>query len=181
MKKLADPNIDIDERTKLLYKFGVIRQVIGRSNVAIWSNVSKKMYFSLPQEIPSSNDEQTDVTYSVVTVPMDESCVEGDQFLFSNRVWDLIENEVEHGAVHAGREVALKDAMNFILDVTKEEGHKFYTMMTPQDWDYMMDPGESTDTSEALRVIRNGIVEPLLNLIPSAGNTPRSDVSGKHA
>ncbi len=80
----------------------------------------------------------------------------------------MIENEVEHGAIHAGQEVDMQRAMNFILDVTKEDGHKLFTMMTPQDWQYMMDPSESADTTEALRVIRNSILEPIMNLIPSS-------------
>lgn len=168
MKKLADTNLDTEEKTKLLYKFGVIRQVIGRSNVAIWSNFSKKMHFSLPQEIACTSEHQRDVTYSIVSVPLNETDVSDEEFLFNNNVWDMIENEVEHGAIHAGQEVDMQRAMNFILDVTKEDGHKLFTMMTPQDWQYMMDPSESADTTEALRVIRNSILEPIMNLIPSS-------------
>jgi hypothetical protein len=67
--------------------------------VAVWSDRSKKMYFSLPQMIASSSDAQKDVSYSVVSVPIDDSQIGDDEFRFTNKIWDSIENEVEHGEV----------------------------------------------------------------------------------
>lgn len=167
MKKLADPQLNDEEKTKLLYKFGVIRQVIGRSNVAIWSTQSQKMYFSLPQKITSKSVADEEVLYTITSVALDPTLVTSDVFLFTNQIWDAIENEIEHGAIYAGEEVELQQALNHVLNVTKEEGHKLYTMMTLVDWDHMMDPsGECKETSEALRVIRQSILQPVLKAIP---------------
>lgn len=171
LKRLADPSLNDEEKTKLLYKFGVIRQVIGRSNVAAWSEQNKKMFFSLPQKITSKVNADEEVLYSITSVPLDPTLAAGDVFLFTNQIWDAIENEVEHGAVHAGEEVELQGALNHILNVTKEDGHKLYTMMSPTDWDHMMDPsGECKETSEALRIIRQSILQPVLSVIPAANS-----------
>jgi hypothetical protein len=70
--------------------------------------------------------------------------------------------------VHAGQETDVQTAMTFILDITKEDNHKLFTMMTPQDWEFMMNPGESGDTFEAFKVIRNSILAPLMSMVPTS-------------
>jgi len=149
-----------EERTNLLYKFGIVRQLIGKSNVAIWSPIAKKMTFSLPQKIQSENS--TDQSYAIVSIAMTEDRTADDRFLFTNKVWDEIENEIESGEVTAGQMVEQQKAIQSILSITKDDGHKLFTMLAPSDWQYMLDPSESADTSEALKAIKTTIFKPVL-------------------
>jgi hypothetical protein len=160
LNKLADQTLNEEEKTNLLYKFGIIRHLIGKSNVSVWSPKTNRMSFSLPQKIhANTSDEQS---FALVSIAMPLEKVSGDIFSFTNKVWDEIEDEVETGAVTAGELVELQKASQSILSVTKDEGHKLYTMLSPEDWQYMLDPSESTDTSEALKAIKNTIFKPVL-------------------
>jgi len=92
---------------------------------------------------------------------MEEDRVSGDTFLFTNKVWDEIENEVESGEVSAGQSFEQQQAIQKLLSVTKDPGHKLFTMLSPEDWQYMLDPTESNDTTEALKAIKNSIFQPI--------------------
>lgn len=158
---LADQTLSEEERTNLLYKFGIVRHLISKSNVAIWSPVTKKMLFCLPQKIQSGNVEEQ--SYALVSINCDESRVNDETFAFTNKVWDEIENEVETGEVTAGEIVEQPQAIQSILSVTKDTGHKLFTMLSPEDWQYMLDPTGSADTTEALKAIKNTIFQPVLS------------------
>eukprot|EP01039_Chlorochromonas_danica_P000759 gene759-824_t len=168
LKKLADPTITTDERAKLLYKFGVVRQLISRTNVSVWTPSDQKMHFTLPQKVSDNSDE---ISVTIVSIPYDITQLgEEDRFLFTNAVWDEIENVVEAGEVQAGDMVDVAKGCQWLLSFTKEDGHKVFTMMTPSDWAYMLDPGESPDVSDALRAIRDSIVSSInFPSIPSNG------------
>lgn len=156
LKKLADPTLTAEERATLLYKFGVVRQLITKSNVAVWTSSDQSMHFSLPQKMTETSE---DVSVVIVSIPFDLSRLQGGKFLFNNDVWDEIENTIEHGAVHAGEMVDLSKATQWLLSFTKEDGHSLFTMMAPDDWTFMLDPGESPDINDALKAIRECIVQ----------------------
>lgn len=157
--KLADPTLTVDDRSNLLYKFGIIRHLISKSNVALWTN--DNISFSLPQNI-SSNPEES--TFVIVSIPFAKDRLQdGQTFYFTNKIWDEIEEKVESGAVQAGETVNLPEATKFILAGTKENDHLLFTMLSPSDWVYMLDPKDNLDTSEALVAIRNSIFEPLIS------------------
>lgn len=157
---LADNGLSEEEKANLLYKFGVVRQLIGRSNVCAWSPKANRMYFSLPERTTDGGADEG--SFAIVSIPLEATEVTEESFMFTNKVWDAIENEVEHGEVQAGEMVPLSRAIQWILAVTKETGHKLYTMMNGEDWNYMLNPQESSDTIEALKAIRNTILQPLL-------------------
>jgi len=163
--RLADNQLAAEEKANLLYKFGVIRQLIGKSNVCVWSPKSNRMFFSLPEK--TADGSADDGSFAIVSIPIRSEQVSEDTFLFTNKIWDEIENEVEHGEVQAGEMVTLQRAIQWILAITKEDGHKLFTMMNAEDWNFMLNPQESSDTVEALKAIRNTILQPLLR---SAGD-----------
>ena len=167
LSSLGDQTLSEEERTNLLYKFGIVRHLIGKSNVAIWSPVTKKLNFSLPQKMLAEDDN--DQSYAIVSIHCDDDRVTGETFLFTNKVWDEIENEVETGEVTAGEMVEQSKAIQSILAVTKDAGHKLYTMLSEEDWQYMLDPRESNDTTEALKAIKNSIFKPILPQFKSNG------------
>jgi hypothetical protein len=160
LSALADQSLSEEDKTNLLYKFGVVRHLIGKSNICIWSPVTNRMHFSLPQKIQSGNT--SDQSYALVSIAMTEDKLTGDTFDFTNKVWDEIENEVETGEVTAGEIVEQQKAIQSILSITKHPGHKLYTMLSEDDWQYMLDPSESPDTSEALKAIKSTIFKPVL-------------------
>lgn len=159
---LANTTLVEEEKANLLYKFGIIRQLIGKSNVCVWSPKSKRMYFSLPERAVSTDGPSDEGSFAIVSIQISDDKVSDDKFLFTNKIWDVIENEVEHGEIQAGEMVNLQRAIQWILSITKENDHKLYTMMNDEDWNYMLNPNESADTVEALKAIRNTILQPLL-------------------
>jgi hypothetical protein len=120
------------------------------------------MHFSLPQKMLS--EDSNDQSYAIVSITVSDDRIinNGDQFLFTNKVWDEIENEVETGEVTAGEFVEQPKAINSILAITKDSGHKLFTMLSQEDWQYMLDPRESNDTTEALKAIKASIFKPIL-------------------
>lgn len=159
---LADKDISSAERTKLLYKFGIVRHLIGRSNVIVWSKEKQRLYFSLPQSLTTTSPTD-DASYAVASIPYDSSLIESsDTFYFTNSIWDKIEDTVETGEIQAGDFVNLKDAQAYIISVTKEKDHKLFTMMTPDDWNFILDPS-ADDTSEALNKIRSSVLNQALD------------------
>jgi hypothetical protein len=113
------------------------------------------MNFTLPQKMTEVSEE---ISVVIVSIPFDTSRLQDGVFLFTNGIWDEIENIIEAGAVHAGELVDLQRASQWILNFTKEEGNILFTMMTPEDWSYMLDPGESPDVNDALKAIRESIL-----------------------
>lgn len=166
---MADKSLPEDEKSALLYKFGIVRQMISKSNVAVWSNEQQRLFFSLPAKmIDAKNVDTNDENgFIIASVPLTSSLVNEEVFNFTNSVWDLLENEVENGASQAGVSVDYKGATNWILNVTKEENHVVFTMLSPSDWEYMLNPETCTDTSEALKSIRNNILKQVESIIPS--------------
>ena len=47
LNKLADQTLNEEKKTNLLYKFGIIRHLIGKSNVSVWSPKTNRMSFSV--------------------------------------------------------------------------------------------------------------------------------------
>lgn len=173
-KKLADASLSEEEKSSLLYKFGIVRQLIGKSNVAAWSPSKEKMYFSLPSRLI---DNSADGNYIVTSISLSPGDVDEAAFNFTNKIWDAIENEVETGATQAGESVDYQSATQFILNVTKEDNHRLYTMLSPSDWDYMLNPETSADINETLKSIKTNILHKVEGVIPksSAEETPSSE------
>jgi len=94
--RLKDSTLSVHERTLLLYKFGIVKTIIHRSNVAIWSQKYGTMYFSFPMEVSNDNASYSHFTASI---PMYEDRIRNDQFRFDNKVWDEIENAAENEGV----------------------------------------------------------------------------------
>lgn len=91
--RLKDSTLSVHERTILLYKFGIVKTIIHRSNVAIWSPQYGTMYFSFPTESPNDSSSYSHFTASI---PMYEDRIRDDQFRFDNKVWDEIERVAEN-------------------------------------------------------------------------------------
>ena len=47
LNKLADQTLNEEKKTNLLYKFGIIRHLIGKSNMSVWSPKTIRMSFSV--------------------------------------------------------------------------------------------------------------------------------------
>lgn len=91
--RLKDSTLSVQERTVLLYKFGIVKSIIHRSNVAIWSPQYGTMYFSFPIEVSNGSESYSHFTASI---PMYEDRIRNDQFRFDNKVWDEIESVAEN-------------------------------------------------------------------------------------
>lgn len=154
LNQLADKTLAPEKKALLLYKFGIIRHLIGKSNVAVWNPSKLQMHFSLPQEFAEGSKEINCLT---VTVPMTADRIVDESFIFNNSVWDEIENEVEHGASNTGVMMVSKQAVQWLLSFTRHEDHQILSMMTSQDWEMMLDPAKSQDTAEALHSIQSSI------------------------
>jgi len=172
-KKLADTSLSEDEKSTLLYKFGIVRQMISKSNVAVWSNEQQRLFFSLPAKTvdPKSVDTNDESSFIIASVPLTSTLANEEIFNFTNSIWDLLENEVENGASQAGFSVDYKGATQWILNVTKEENHVVFTMLSPSDWEYMLNPDACTDTTEALKSICMNILKQVESIIPAATAT----------
>ncbi len=161
LSQLANSDLDPDVKSLLLYKFGIIRHLIGKSNVAVWSPHVNVMHFSLPQEFA---EDTKDFSCLAVSVPMTADRFEKTEFCFDNKVWDEIEAELE-GAddeVNSNEIKSSKVAIQWILSKTKEQEAQLYTMMTPAEWDFMLDPSQSADTAGAIQAIKENLVLPTL-------------------
>lgn len=199
--KLADKSLSAEARTNLLYKFGIIRNLVGKSNVAVWDKDKKVMHFSLPQEFVDGGDKEFKCLCISVPLCNDDGIKNNDedngggsgvgsknieeetshsrsgtstacaaavideatqQFSFTNKTWDKIEYELEHGTDEESTNnemLSSQAAIGWILAKTKERGAVMLTMMSAADWDYMLDPSKSVDTQEALKAIREGLVD----------------------
>lgn len=155
LNQLANKELATEAKSLLLYKFGIIRHLISKSNVAVWNPEQGKMHLSLPREFSSDTDEVCCLT---VTIPMSADRIVNNTFAFNNSVWDEIESEVETGTSQTGDMKDSKLAVQWLLSFTRHEGHQILSMMTLSDWEQMMDPAKSTDTAEALQTITSNIV-----------------------
>lgn len=155
LTKLADKSLDPEEKTMLLYKFGIIRHLIGRTNVGVWRPSQSRMFFCLPQELIPNSD---DYTCLAVSVPLGRDRIETGRFSFHNSLWNEIENEIENGGEeYAGLELHGKEAVDWTLSHTKEPGAMIFTHMKDTDWEIYMDPSQS---KEAVAAIRETLVTP---------------------
>lgn len=164
-KKLADSSLSEEEKSSLLYKFGIVRQMVAKSNVCVWSPSKQRMFFSLPSKL-IDNDNSEAPSYIITSIAMSSEDAGSEVFNFTNRVWDLIENEVENGALQVGESVDYNGAAQYILNATREDGHRLYTMLSPSDWDYMLNPDTSSDITETLLSIRRNILQHVERVIP---------------
>jgi hypothetical protein len=63
--ELTKPNLDPDAKALLLYKFGIVRHLIAKSNVAVWCPSSGRLNFSLPQEFSEVSHVFSCMTVSI--------------------------------------------------------------------------------------------------------------------
>jgi hypothetical protein len=63
--ELAKPTLDPDAKALLLYKFGIVRHLIAKSNVAVWCPSSGRLNFSLPQEFSEVSHVFSCMTVSI--------------------------------------------------------------------------------------------------------------------
>eukprot|EP01032_Pedospumella_encystans_P021452 gene21452-24334_t len=155
---LADKTLSAETRALLLYKFGIIRQLIGKSNVAVWNPEQGKMHFSLPREFAEGNSNK--MCCLTVTVPMAADRIVDNTFTFNNTVWDEIESEVESGTSGSGEMRESDAAIQWLLSFTRHAGHQILSMMTEADWEQTLDPTKSEDTAAALQTIQSSIAVP---------------------
>lgn len=139
--------------------------MIAKSNVCVWSPSKERMFFSLPSKL-IDKDSSESPNYIVTSIPMADADAGKEIFSFTNRIWDMIENEVENGAVQAGESVDYQGASQYILNQTREDGHRLFTMLSPSDWDYMLNPDTSSDITDTLRSIRMNILQHVERIIP---------------
>ena len=147
-----------EDKSLLLYKFDIVRHLIGKSNVAVWNPVKKQIHFSLPREFVEDTKEFCCLT---VTIPMSADRIVDGTFTFNNTVWDEIENEVETGTSQTGEMMPSKQAVQWLLSFTRHDEHQILSMMAAADWENMLDPSKSEDTKAALNLIKCGIVLPV--------------------
>eukprot|EP01032_Pedospumella_encystans_P020678 gene20678-23485_t len=152
---LADKTLSAETRALLLYKFGIIRQLIGKSNVAVWNPEQGKMHFSLPREFAEGNSNK--MCCLTVTVPMEADRILNNTITFNNTVWDEIESEVESGTSGSGEMRESDAAIQWLLSFTRHAGHQILSMMTEADWEQTLDPTKSEDTAAALQTIQSSI------------------------
>ncbi len=194
---MGDASLSKEEKSTLLYKFGLVRQLIGKFNVAIWSEINQRMYFSFPASFvekdannndnnnnnvptiatatnihsPNNNATTTvdELSHYIASVALDPTLVATNEFRFVNSTWDLLEEEVEHGTFqHAGEQVTYAEALEWILKITREDGHKLYTTLSLSEWDYML---HSPDSYEAIKSIKDSILENVERAAAAAATT----------
>jgi hypothetical protein len=154
LNQLADTSLTADAKALLLYKFGIVRRLISKSNVAVYNPGKEQMHFSLPREFAG---DTTDVNCLTVTIAMKPDRIVNGTFTFDNTVWDEIEHEVEHGTDPTGEMRLAKDAVQWLLSFTRHEDHQILSMVSTEDWENMLDPAKSADTAEALQSIKVGL------------------------
>eukprot|EP01031_Cornospumella_fuschlensis_P032769 gene32769-39615_t len=74
LNKLADLTLSEDQRAELLYKFGVVRQLVSKVNMAVYTPSTQKMHFSLPKHMTENGadqDNEEEVSLVVVSIPFD--------------------------------------------------------------------------------------------------------------
>lgn len=148
--------LPIEEKVVLMYKFGVIRQLIGKSVVGVWSPESNRLYLSIPQDGIGSKEDSTSFYCHCVSIPVSEDRlgVDGIIFDFNNSVWDEIEHELANtGCAEEanGELVEGKQAIDWIFSVRKRPGARVLTPMTSEDWDAFLDPQQSKEAIDAIR------------------------------
>lgn len=175
LSQLADKSLSPENKALLLYKFGIIRHLIGKSNVAVWNPSKELMHFSLPQEFSEGSKEINCLT---VSVPMKPDRIVDSLFTFNNGVWDEIENEVENGTTNTGVMMGSKQAVQWLLAFTRHEDHQILSMMTGQDWENMLDPSKSQDTAEALQSIQSSIKLPAPSTLATTASAASAATAG---
>ena len=137
----------------LIYKFGILRQLIAYSNVAVLDPVSQQMNFSIPKEI-SSESEETEYFFMTVSVPFEsvETQFEGSRFLFNGSVWNAIDGayKLESNLTDNEEYKLANDAMNWLLQFTKDRRSKIYTMLDEDGWAPHLNIEECKDAIEAI-------------------------------
>lgn len=168
LNKLADASLNDEEKSLLLYKFGIIRHLITKSNVAVWDPVAECMHFSLPREFSDEGDVKKDVSCLTVTIPFEHNRLAADGvFTFNNNIWDEIEQEVESGTSQTGEMMLSKQAVQWLLAFTRAKDHTIYTMMNAKEWENALDPTASPDKIEALKTLKDTLV-PNIKVVSTA-------------
>jgi hypothetical protein len=155
LNKLADKTLSSEAKALLLYKYGIIRRLIGQTNAAVWNPSKGMMHFSLPN---GSSDESKEPAFMTATIAMSAERIVNQVFSFTNAVWDEIEQEVEHGTSNSGEMMSAARAEQWLLSFTRDDDHQILSMMPTGDWETVLDPSKSSDTAEALQAIQTGIV-----------------------
>ena len=138
----------------LIYKFGILRQLIAYSNVAVLDPVSQQMNFSIPKEVRSESEE-TEYFFMTVSVPFKsvETRFEGSRFLFNGSVWNAIDEaytSLESNHTDNEEYKLANDAMNWLLQFTKDRRSKIYTMLDEDGWAPHLNIEECKDAIEAI-------------------------------
>ena len=168
LSQLADKSLTPEAKTVLLYKFGIVRHLISKSNVAVWNPDTEEMHFSLPREFAEDSKE---ISCLCVTIPMKAERIMNGTFTFNNAVWDEIEQEVEHGTEQSGVMMLSKDAVQWLLSFTRHSGHQILSMMSTADWEPMLDPSKNAETADILQSIQANISRAHPNTDTTASTT----------
>jgi len=142
-----------------VYKFGLIRHLIGRSTVAVWSKKQGWLLFALPQVFVE--DASSHLTCDIVSIPISADRVDKDgAFVFTNSTWDEVEHEAENGSIPSNGSIlsSKNETIQWLLSNTKSEDDQVLTMMMVSDWALNLDPNESEEA--LLQAIRNSIIKP---------------------
>jgi hypothetical protein len=105
---------DPKDRFLKTMKMRVMVEMIKKQNVAVWAPAVKRMYFSLPKDMTVPESEMEFMMVSIPIPKKDSEDTQGDelimesinkdgQFDFSNKTWDAIEYELEHGGEDEGK------------------------------------------------------------------------------
>lgn len=181
LNKLADPTLTADQRAELLYKFGVVRQLVSKVNMAVYTPSTQKMHFTLPKHMTENiteQDDEEDVSLVIVSLPFDaQRFPSPDTFNFTNSIWDEIEDTIETGEVQAGAEVGLPQATTWLLGHTREAGHVLFSMVSPAEWSQLLNV-EAPDVRDAVQKMLTEILKNV-NLPPAVQGAGAEKEEGK--
>lgn len=154
ISQLADKTLAPDAMALLLYKFGIIRRLIQKTNVGVWIPAQAVMHLSLLQETEEGLEA---ACYLTVSLPLAPERVADGVFPITNSVWDEIENLVEHADDLNGVVRRAAEAAQWLLSFTRHSEHKILSMMTTADWENLLDPSTCEETAEAVQSILAGM------------------------
>lgn len=144
-----------DERALVIYKIGITRGIISRSNTMAFIPFDNTMYFSIPQEYDHETQEMYFLTISVPAQHLVDN-IRGDTFVFDNSVWNALA-EASVTSANQDNEVyrTTSEVIYWQLSNLAYEGCSLYTMFSPEKWAEMLDP---VACASAVMAIRENVI-----------------------
>ena len=121
----TDKSFEQTEENKTILLKTVIKQLIGISNIAVWSPETLIMTFSLPID---------GINFLTCTIALTESPIINCQFLFTNKIWDELENQAEsENTLNNCETVNKSKASKKIFEATKSNGSILLTPFSSEN------------------------------------------------